>query len=85
MQNISAKFGTPNPFNVNGAPYLLNVGYQSVQFHGIVPRSEYTQIISGEQNYTKILGSHQLQFGGRFRQEALDTIPGVLENKTIRK
>jgi len=74
-QNISAQFGTPNPFNVNGAPYLLNVGYQSVQFHGIVPRSEYTQIISGEQNFTKIVGRHQLQFGGRFRQEALDTIP----------
>jgi hypothetical protein len=37
QQNISAQFGTPNPFNVNGAPYLLNVGYQAVQFHGIVP------------------------------------------------
>ena len=28
--------------------YLLNVDYQMVQFHGIVPRSEYTQIISGD-------------------------------------
>ena len=75
MQNISAQFGTPNPFNVNGAPYLLNVGYQNVQFHGIVPRSEYTQVISFEQNYTKALGRHQIEFGGRFRQENLDTIP----------
>jgi len=75
QQNISAQFGTPNPFNVNGAPYLLNVGYQLVQFHGIVPRSEYTQIVSGEQNYTLVKSSHQIQFGGRFRQEALDTIP----------
>ena len=75
QQNISAQFGTPNPFNVNGAPYLLNVGYQSVQFHGIVPRSEYTQIISGEQNYTLVKGRHQIQFGGRYRQETLDTIP----------
>jgi hypothetical protein len=75
QQNISALFGTPNPFNTNGAPYLLNVGYQSVQFHGIVPRSQYTQIISGEQNYTWVKRNHQIQFGGRFRQEALDTIP----------
>ena len=74
-QNISAQLGTPNPFNVNGAPYILNAGYQSVQFHGVVPRSEYTQLISGEQNYTKVLGSHQLEFGGRYRQEILDTIP----------
>ncbi|MFN7922793.1 MAG: carboxypeptidase regulatory-like domain-containing protein [Bryobacteraceae bacterium] len=75
LENISAKFGTPNPFNVNGAPYLLNVGYQSVQFHGIVPRSQYTQVISGEQNYTWVKDRHQLQFGGRYRQETLDTIP----------
>ncbi|MEP6716287.1 MAG: carboxypeptidase-like regulatory domain-containing protein, partial [Terriglobia bacterium] len=74
-QDISAMFGTPNPFNVDGAPYLLNTGYQNVQFHGVVPRSEYTQVISGEQNYTKVLGRQQIQFGGRFRQEALDTIP----------
>ena len=75
QENISAKFGTPNPFNVNGAPYLLNVGYQNVQFHGIVPRSQYTQIISGEQNYTLVKANHQIQFGGRYRQEVLDTIP----------
>jgi hypothetical protein len=75
QQNISAMFGTPNPFNVNGAPYILNAGYQSVQFHGVVPRSEYTQIISGEQNYTWVKGKHQLQFGGRYRQEKLDTVP----------
>ena len=75
QQNISAQFGTPNPFDVNGAPYLLNVGYQNVQFHGIVPRSEYTQVISLEQNYTLVKGRHQIQFGGRFRQETLDTIP----------
>ena len=74
-QNISAQFGTPNPFNVNGAPYLLNVGFQNVQFHGIVPRSQYTQVISGEQNYTWVKYKHQIQFGGRFRQEVLDTIP----------
>lgn len=74
-QNISAQFGTPNPFNVNGAPYILNAGFQAVQFHGIVPRSQYTQIVSGEQNYTWVKSRHQIQFGGRYRQEILDTIP----------
>jgi len=39
QQNISAMLGTPNPFNVNGAPFILNAGYQSVQFHGVLPRS----------------------------------------------
>ena len=74
-QNISAMLGTPNPFDVNGAPYLLNVGYQGISFNGIVPRSEYTQVVSAEQNYTLQRGAHQLQFGGRYRQENLDTVP----------
>jgi hypothetical protein len=74
-QNISAKLGTPNPFDVNGAPYILNAGYQAVQFHGIVPRAQYTQVISGEQNYTWVRGTHQVEFGWRARQENLDTIP----------
>jgi hypothetical protein len=74
-QNISAKFGTPNPFDVNGAPYILNAGYQLVQFHGIVPRAEYTQVANVEQNYTWVKRKHQLEFGWRFRQEKLDTIP----------
>jgi hypothetical protein len=75
QQDISAQFGTPNPFNVDGAPYLLNVGYQGISFNGIVPRSEYTQVISGEQNYTLVKGRHEIQFGGRYRQETLDTVP----------
>jgi hypothetical protein len=86
-QNISAQLGTPNPFDVNGAPFILNAGYGAyivgsaappnagVQFHGIVPRSEYTKIFSVEQNYTLVRGNHQIEFGWRFRQENLDTIP----------
>src|SRR5262249_14853940 len=31
-KNISAQLGTPNPFDVNGAPFLTNLGYNMVQF-----------------------------------------------------
>ena len=86
QQNISAQLGTPNPFSVNGAPYILNAGYGSyllnlppnavgVQFAGVVPRSEYTKVYSVEQNYEWARRNHQIQFGWRFRQEYLDTIP----------
>ncbi len=75
QQNISAQLGTPNPFNINGAPFILNAGYQAVQFHGVLPRSQYTQVITGEQNYSWAVNRHQLEFGWRYRQERLDTKP----------
>ena len=75
QQNISAKLGTINPFNVNGAPVLLNLGYQGVSFSGVLPRSEFTKVYSGEQNYSYALGKHHLEFGWRYRQEILDTKP----------
>lgn len=74
-QDISAKLGTINPFNVDGAPVLLNVGYQGVSFAGVLPRSEYTKVFSGEQNYSYVIHKHQLEFGWRFRQEILNTKP----------
>ena len=75
QQNISAQLGTSNPFNVNGAPGLLNLGYQGISFAGVVPRSEYTKVFSGEQNYSWAKNKHQIEFGWRFRQEILNTIP----------
>ncbi len=75
QQNISAMLGTPNPFNVNGAPYILNDGYGTTQYAGVVPRTEYTKVYSAEQNYEWAKHNHQIEFGWRFRQEFLDTIP----------
>ena len=75
QQNISAQLGTPNPFLVGGAPVLLNLGYGGVSYAGVLPRSEYTRVVSFEQNYTWMRGNHQVLFGWRFRQENLDTIP----------
>jgi hypothetical protein len=82
-QNISAMLGTPNPFDVNGAPFLQNLGYNGIQYHGIVPRSQYTKLFSGEQNYALVRQAHQFEFGGRFRQEYLDTIPDRPNQSTL--
>ena len=83
QQNISALFGTPNPFNANGAPYINNADYQAVSINGIVPRSQYTKVFSGEQNYSWNRGQHQLEFGWRYRQEILDTLPDAPEQSIL--
>ncbi|MEO8597428.1 MAG: carboxypeptidase regulatory-like domain-containing protein [Candidatus Solibacter sp.] len=83
QQNISAQFGTPNPFNQNGAPYINNALYQGVSLNGIVPRSQFTKVFSGEQNYSWNRGAHQLEFGWRYRQEVLDTLPDAPEQSVL--
>src|SRR5215468_173622 len=50
MQNISAKLGTPNPFNVNGAPVLTNLGYNAISYAVFCLKKKNTKIFSGEQN-----------------------------------
>ncbi|MBI4909142.1 MAG: carboxypeptidase regulatory-like domain-containing protein [Acidobacteria bacterium] len=73
--NISGMFGTPNPFNQPGAPYINNALYQGVSLNGIVPRTQYTQVFSGEQNYSWSTGKHQVEFGWRYQDDTLDTLP----------
>ena len=75
QQNISGQFGTPNPFNQPGAPYINNALYQGVSLNGIVPRTQFTKVFSGEQNYSWNRSNHQIEFGWRYQQEILDTLP----------
>lgn len=83
QQDISAKFGTPNPFKQPGAPYINNALYQGVSLNGIVPRSQFTKVFSGEQNYSHFRGKHQFEFGWRYQQELLDTLPDAPEQSIL--
>src|SRR6266536_963411 len=58
QQDISAMLGTINPFKINGDPVLTNLGYQGISYAGILPRSQYTKVISGEQNYSWSVRKH---------------------------
>jgi hypothetical protein len=83
QQNISGQFGTPNPFNQPGAPYINNALYQGVSLNGIVPRTQYTKVFSGEQNYSWNRSNHQIEFGWRYQQEILDTLPDAPEQSIL--
>src|SRR6185436_10303297 len=73
----------PNPFDVNGAPVLTNLGYNAISYAGVLPRSQYTKLFSIEQNYSWVRSRHQFDFGGRFRQENLDTLPDRPNQSTL--
>jgi hypothetical protein len=83
QQDISGMFGTPNPFKQPGAPYINNALYQGVSLNGIVPRSQYTKVFSGEQNYSWFRGNHQFEFGWRYQHELLDTLPDAPEQSIL--
>ena len=72
--NMATVLGIPNPFNEAGAPNLSSFGF-SLSGTGLVPRSEITQPVTLEQNYTRVLGKHEMQFGWRYRRMMLYALP----------
>ncbi|HTF61288.1 MAG TPA: TonB-dependent receptor, partial [Edaphobacter sp.] len=71
--NYESILGTPNNFSQPGFPTfsgLLN-NYYTTQFN----YSESQRISQIDENMTKLLGPHQLQFGGRYRYERFSYLP----------
>ena len=74
--NYEAKLGLPNNFGEPGFPGtsgLIN------NFSSSQTSTLNTQIISNlDENLTKIVGAHQLHFGGRFQHERMADLPAGL-------
>ena len=65
----------PNPFKATGFPSLTSTGFGMDYEYADNKRNNITQIFNLDQNFTKIRGRHELQFGGRFRNETLNVLP----------
>jgi hypothetical protein len=70
----------PNPFKANGLPDFVNLGF-NLTFEGPRPRKDVTRLFSIEQNFNKIAGKHQIEFGWRMRSEYLDVLPDQEQNQ----
>ncbi len=66
---ISQTLGLPNPFNGVGFPRIDSDGFGFSFDSGGNRSSIYTWVYNFNQNFTKIYGRHQLQFGVRLRPE----------------
>ncbi|HEX4031621.1 MAG TPA: carboxypeptidase-like regulatory domain-containing protein [Terracidiphilus sp.] len=73
LTNFEQKLGTPNNFGEVGFPsFSLPIGtFPGTQFiYGM------SQIVTNlDENLTKTVGRHQMQFGGRYRHERFGTLP----------
>jgi hypothetical protein len=81
LTNFEKLLGTPNNFGEVGFP---NLGSTLISpFPGTQFIYDMSQIISNiDENLTKTVGRHQMQFGGRYRHERFGTLPDMA-NDTI--
>jgi hypothetical protein len=76
QQDWSRKLGLPNPLGEIGFPNISNTGLNDYNLiEGDNRRGLWSIITNVEQNYTFSKGSHNIQFGGRFRHERQHLIP----------
>jgi Carboxypeptidase regulatory-like domain len=73
--NHADRLGLPNPFHETGFPNITGTGFNMVYSYPDNKRENITRVINFDQNFTKILGRHELQFGGRYRLEQLHVLP----------
>ncbi len=72
--NFADQLGLPNPFKKGGRPDAENIGFSMI-YIGSKPRDPTTRLFNIDQNFTKIVGRHQFEFGGRLHREILDVMP----------
>ncbi len=78
-EEIATGLGLPNPFQGVGFPRIpysmsSSTGPGMAYDSSINPTINYGKIYNADQNFTKIRGRHEFQFGLRFRWEQLETI-----------
>src|SRR5450432_104019 len=68
-QEITSTLGLPNPFHGFGFPRIDSNGFGFSYDSGVNPDTITTKSYNVNQNFTKVIGRHQLQFGVRMRLE----------------
>lgn len=80
-QDYESKLGLPNNFGAKGFPWIginnLFMNYEGSQFN-----STTSQILTSlDENFTKVIGRHQLFFGGRYGHERIGVLPDQREDE----
>lgn len=75
FKNYADQLGLPNPFKEEGFPYINNTGFGMKYVQPDTRRNNRTWVAGLDLNFTKIAGKHELQFGGRLRNERMHVLP----------
>jgi hypothetical protein len=74
-QDWSGQLGLPNPFGSSGFPNVTGTGVNMTFVQGDTRRQNKSLIYNIDQNFTKIAGKHEVQFGGKFRMDRANVLP----------
>jgi carboxypeptidase family protein len=74
-EDIASQLGLPNPFGGLGFPRIQDTGFGMDYDSNVNLNIDFSWIATVDQNFTKIHGRHELQFGGRYRYESVDVLP----------
>jgi hypothetical protein len=73
--NYASRLGLPNPLNVDGWPGLYATGLGSYYFETDNTNQTALNYFILDDNVTKMLGRHELQFGFHGRRDQLNVLP----------
>ncbi len=68
------RLGLPNPFNEPGFPQIASTGF-GMTYIQETRRISRTLIGTLDQSFTMVRGRHELNFGGKFRNERMHVLP----------
>jgi hypothetical protein len=74
-EDIATQLGLPNPFGGLGFPRIQDTGFGMDYDSNVNLNIDFSWIVNIDQNFTKVHGRHEFQFGGRFRYESVDVLP----------
>ncbi|MGH9659962.1 MAG: TonB-dependent receptor, partial [Bryobacteraceae bacterium] len=74
-QDIATQLGLPNPFGGLGFPRIQDTGFGLDYDSNVNLNIDFSWIYNVDQNFTKLHGRHEFQFGGRYRYENIAVLP----------
>jgi hypothetical protein len=74
LEEISSQLGLSNPFKGLGFPRIQQTGFGMDYDSSANLNIDFSRIYNLDQNFTKVRGRHEFQFGGRWRYESLDIL-----------
>src|SRR6266705_3798662 len=80
MKISPPNWGFPTRLMGKGFPRITNTGFGMDYDSNANLNKDFSRLYNLDQNFTKVHGRHEFQFGGRWRYESLDILADVQES-----
>ena len=78
--DVAKQWGVPNPKGYNGIPDLINIGFE-LTTRGPFADDNRNTAFNVDQNFSKLAGKHQFEFGWHWREDSVYVVPRQYPNQ----